>query len=531
MRDLINIITGALTESRGLGARRPGEEFVSTSNPEQKIYVDSVTFFPEGGTEYPSYEEMVASLKDVVHNIPNAYVDLIGQFKASDRAFGVAIFTQGEGQPRLAFVKPYRQVKLDPTQNGWDNQTGIPGFRYNSKAAAKTQAGMTPQDILTQESDLTPQDIIEQIAAKFGSNSPLVKAAQYVAGGNQLPYVMPVPAGMSFTAFRDYFCELLHPIALQTGVYTGNAGEAAMAFLGSDSFQGTSINFGTDKTEGLSDSILIAEDGKRIKVSSKGAKGAQASAKNLLDAANELSATNSKLANKHKEVIDLIKDIVANGQAGAPLVLGVKYGIISAEDASDIQNFKKLPPTTLAAADKMGISKKLKALIAERNTDNPDNVNLYFHALAAVAHKAAEYVNDNTNFSQAAGEILNNGALIQVYTKASEKGNQWILESFNSVWPSKTVTGVKFSASKTYYSTGIKGNFTFKILTNGAKDTPDERQDIEAIKSTTKEPESVATQTHGTKLTARKGGVEKSSGDIGRARRPDVKESKIRQRR
>lgn len=531
MRDLINIVSGAIFESRGLGARRAGEEFVSVDNPEQKIYVNSVTFYPEGAQEYPSYEEMVAALKELVHNIPNAYIDLIGQFKQTDRAFGVAVFDQSEGMPRLVFVKPYRQIKLDPTQNQWDNQKGIPGYRYNSKAAAKTQAGMTPQDILTQESDLTPQDIIEQIAAKFGSNSPLVKAAQYVAGGNQLPYVMPTPQGMSFTAFRDYFCELLHPIALQTGVYTGNAGEAAMAFLGSDSFQGTSINFGTDKTEGLSDSILIAQDGKKIKVSSKGAKGAQASAKNLLDAANELSATNSKLAKKHSEVIDLIKDIVKNGQAGAPLVLGVKYGIISAEDATDIQNFKKLPPTTIAAAEKMGISKKLKTLIKERNTDNPDNVNLYFHAIAAVAHKAAEHVNDSTNFSQAAGEILNNGALIQVYTKATEKGNQWILESFNSVWPSKTVTGVKFSASKTYYSTGIKGNFTFKILTNGAKDTPDERQDVEAMPSKTKEPEKVATQTHGTKLTARSGGVEAGEKGAGRAKRADVKESNLRPRR
>ena len=39
MRDLINIIT--LTESRGLGARRAGEEFVSTTNPEDKIFINS----------------------------------------------------------------------------------------------------------------------------------------------------------------------------------------------------------------------------------------------------------------------------------------------------------------------------------------------------------------------------------------------------------------------------------------------------------------------------------------------------------
>ena len=516
MRDILNILDTIIFESRGLGARRTGEEFVSTKNPDEKIYVNSVTFYPEGQLGYPSYEEMVTALKEIVTSIPDAYVDLIGQFKQSDRAFGVAVFDAENGQ-RLAFVKPYKQIKLDPTQNQWDNQSGIPGYRYNSKAAAKTQAGMTPQDILTKQSDLTPYDIVEQIAAKFGDNSPLVKVAEYVTEGNQLPYVMPVPPGMSFTAFRDYFCELLHPIALQTGVYKGNAGDAAMAFLGQSNFDGTSINFGTDKTEGLSDSILIAPDGKKIKVSSKGAKGAQASARNLLDAANELSQSNSELANKHKDIIDLVRDIVQAGQAGAPLVLGVKYNIISPEDATDIQNFKKLPPTSLALAQKMGISPKLKKLIAERKTDNPNNVNLYFHALAAVAHKTAEHVNNSTNFSQAASEILNNGALIQVYTKAAEKGDQWILQSFDSVWPSKTVTGVSFSASKTYYSTGIKGNFTFKILQNGAKDVPDETETVDAMAADVadKEPE-----THAVKgLRARRGSTEPEKKGIGRAER------------
>jgi hypothetical protein len=41
------------------------------------------------------------------------------------------------------------------------------------------------------------------------------------------------------------------------------------------------------------------------------------------------------------------------------------------------------------------------------------------------------------------------------------------------------VTGVKFSAGKTYYSTGIKGNFTFKILKNGATDLADETGEVD----------------------------------------------------
>ena len=113
-----------------------------------------------------------------------------------------------------------------------------------------------------------------------------------------------------------------------------------------------------------------------------------------------------------------------------------------------------------------------------RTTKDTDNVNLYFHAIAAVAHKVAEYVNKNTNFSDAASEILNNAALIQVYTIAQEQKDQWTIKEFNSKWPSNDTTGVLFSATKTYYSTGIKGNFTFRILRNGAKPTDEDNSEL-----------------------------------------------------
>lgn len=505
IRNYINILDNVLTESRGLGARRSGEEFISTSNPNEKIYVDSVRFYPENRTEFSSYQELVDDLKARVNNIPDANVDLIGKFKESDRAYGLAIFNNPEGN-KLVYVKPYKSINLDPTQNQWSNQTGIPGFRYNSKSAAKAQAGLTPQDILSRQSNLTPSDIVSQIAEKFGNDSPLTMVAKDVARGVRLPITLDAPPGVSFTAFRDYFCELLHPIALQTGNYKGNAGQAAMKFLNQDSFNGTTINFGTDKTEGLSDSILISDDGKKIKVSSKGAGGAQASAKNLLDAVNELRTSDPELAKKHAEIIDMIQEMVSAGQAGAPLILGVKYGIIDNDDAEVIKSLKGQARITLSSVRNMTLSSKLKKLILERKTDNPENVNLYFHAMAAVAHKVSDHVNNETNFGEAASEILNNGALVQVYTSASEGNSKWTIENFRTVWPSDTVTGVKFSASKTYYSTGIKGNFTFKILKNNAVDIEDDTDEIAELPSGPeyKKPEDIEDVTYGvTGITAR----------------------------
>jgi hypothetical protein len=477
MRNFINLIEKELYESRGLGARKPGEEFIGATNPEQKIYFDTVTFYPVGGVSYDSYEQMVEELKRIVTSYKGTSIDLIKKFTLQDRAFGIAEFT-GPNKEKYAWVKPYKSVKLDPTLNDWNNQTGIPGFKYNSKAAAKTQVGLTPQDILTKPSELTRQDIVAQISDKFGADSPLTLVAQAVASGQPFPITIAAVPSIGFSAFRDYFCELLHPMALQTGKVTGNAQQAAARFLGPNGFADCSINFGTDKTEGLSDSILISQDGKKIKVSSKGATGAEASVKNIIDVINELKAANPQLAKKHKKIIDIIDKVVEGKQANAPLNLGVEFNIISESDANAIRQMKNMAPTDLKAVDTLDISSKLKNLMLQRETKDKSNVNLYFHSLAAVAHKVAKHINENTNFSDAASEILNNAALIQVYTIAQEQTDRWTLKEFNSKWPSNDTTGVLFSAGKTYYSTGIKGNFTFKILRNGAVPTEEDNTEI-----------------------------------------------------
>jgi hypothetical protein len=475
MRDLIRKIDSVLLESRGLGARKAGEEFVSTTNPSDKIYVHSVEFFPAGTSEYPDEDALADALAEIMSRYASADIQLASEFRSTDRAFGVAVFDRPESN-QLVFIKPFKSVHPDPTQNNWNNQTGVPGYRYNSTVAAKSLAGMAPQDIFTNPNDLTAADVLEKVTAKFGKKSPLTLATQQVVAGSGFPVTVPADPTLSFTAFRDYFSEILHPLALQSGMYTGNAGDAAAAFLGESGFENTLINFGADKREGLSDSSLTTTDGKKIRVSSKGQAGANASSRNILDAAAELSRVNPALARKHADVLEIVKLVADSGAKEAPLVLGQRFGIITAADAAWIRSQSDQQLTTLDAVKQAKISKQLRKLVLERNTKEPDSLSMFFHATAAVAHAVSEYVNENLDFSAAASEILNNGALVQVYTRARESGNNWEIQSFDTVWPSTTVTGVKFSALKTYYSTDIKGNFTFKILRNGARDYDDVRE-------------------------------------------------------
>ena len=140
-----------------------------------------------------------------------------------------------------------------------------------------------------------------------------------------------------------------------------------------------------------------------------------------------------------------------------------------------INAFQKIGTVSADNLNQLGLSKNLLKLANSRTITDPDNVNLYYHLMAAVASKAAAEVNDKTNFSSAAADILNNGALVQMYTKATSGSTTWTLQEFDTIYPSKSIKGIYLSSVKTYYSTGIKGNYTFKI-DKGSGVTKDDEQ-------------------------------------------------------
>jgi hypothetical protein len=466
MRDILDLLQN-LNESTGLAGRKPGDLFRNSQGDE--ITFTDIKFFPEQGGKYDPEE-----LDQVIDQIEQQSGGIEWQNAKNTKTggFGIATFNGPSGIMNIG--RYLESVKPNIKDNYIPNTFG--DFKYAGKAAAKIQSGLSPQDLLGMRVDLDISDIMNQLAMSLGTDNPLYAVAHRIATGTPLPVTFPTPEGYSFTAFRDYFCEILQPIALQKGQWTGNAGEAAQKFLGG-SFENTLISFDESKTAGLSDSILTNDQGQFIKVSSKGGKGATASAKNLLDTIEELKQTKEgkKLLVKYKEVVDLLNEIKDAGQAGSPIMLGLRYGIIDEKDAKSINELKNVGPVNLTHIATMGLSKNLQKLANGRGTDNPDSVNLYYHLIAAVAHKAADEVNKHTNFSKAAAEILNNGALVQVYTKAKENKDSWTLGEFTTVYPGDSIRGVYLSAGKTYYSTAIKGNFTFKIdKGSGVSDDADE---------------------------------------------------------
>jgi len=484
-----------LAESRGLASRKIGDVFVSDGGPD--LTFTGIDFYPQSGSF--EEEELISEIEAAEYE----HGEIIWlNNKPKTGGFGVVGFDNPKGDP-VYYGRFFKMVKAMHDGMAWNNKD-IPGYSLATKSGAKETAGMQPSDVLTSFDDLTPASIVKQIGAKFGNDHVLTMVAGAVTRGKQFPIKFPAPDGLSFEAFRDYFCEMLHPIALMRHTTTGNAEEAEEQFLPGSTFAACKISFSTSKTEGLSDSILINPTGQNVKVSSKGnSGGAQASVKNLTDAIHELQ--NPKLIKKHKDIIDLIDRITTAGAKEAPSELAMYYKMINQKEAGLVTRLQPMvnAGTTHEEILKGGyLTKRLQKIYNDRVARDPSKVNPHAHMVAALAFLTGDYVNNKTTFSQSASEILNNAGLVTVDTKAKETKGEWVIENFESKFPGDSITGVLLSAQKNYASTTFRGNFTFKILKNNAN--PKVFADVKPKSEPKKKPAKK-------KLSANQGGAKKKT--------------------
>ena len=518
MRDLITLIESlsVLDESTGLANRKPGELWADAQGNE--LSFQSLEFFPPGGGTYPDASSLVGAKAEVVDK-QGLQVYWTNNPTSRTGGFGIAVFKDATGKP-VYVGRWFQQIDPNRSNNFWKNSEVVPGFQYQSKASKKESSGYKPSDILINLKSQTPESIVAQIVKKFTPGSDEAIAAQAFLKSSGAP--IRVPKGkMELTAFRDYMCEMLQPIALIKGMKVdGNAIEAAKNFFGNPSYSDCVISFNEGVSGGLYDSLLVNSKGKQIKLSSKGESGAMASVVNFLRCIEELDATpqGRKLHAKHQDVISIIEAIDQGGHFGGPLELASHYGIIDNDDVHFVPLLKNIGPEDEI---KWGKHKKLEKLYNDRVANNPETLVPAEHMIAAIAYKVADHVNDNTNFSAAASEILNTSALVQMYTYVKDTGKEFEI-TFKAEWPSTAVTGVKLSAGKTYMSTAKGGgNMVFKILKGGAKDVDDAEETGTSparTRALDKKAQKAGTaHTVGADVVTRPG--KKKSADLGRERR------------
>lgn len=453
MRDLINLIDN-LEESRGLSARKPGETYSRGEGADNQITFQSLTFYPEVGS-FTSGEEMMTAFDAVQKQVKHP-IEMVNQ-PGSNRAFGIAAFDTAVGTRYLAkFAKEIKPVR---EQNTFFKTKDIPGeFSQTDARGSKEKVGYKPTDVLTEFKSQTPESILAQIEAKFGKDSTEYQAAVIITSAESFP--VSVPAGnMDFAGFRDYFCEMLQPIVLINGApVKGNAARAAEVFMGKGGYSDCVVSFNTKTSGELFDSLLINSAGKQIKLSSKGAKGAMASSVNLLTSVRELEAAGmTQFRKQYKDVIDILEVIDDGNHDSGPLNLAIQLGMIDSNEAAQVMTLKKYAGAKDFDIDKTDLSNNLKKIYKDRTAEDPSKIVPLNHLVSSIAYKVCNEINTKTNFSEAAADILNNSAFVQMYTDAKKGKGEFIIQGFTTVWPSKLFTDVTLEAQKSYSSTASSG--------------------------------------------------------------------------
>jgi hypothetical protein len=453
MRNLIDLIKN-LEEARGLSARKPGEVYSRGDTDDDKITFQKLTFYPEVGS-FTSTDEMIAAF-DAVQKQAGHPIEMVNQ-PGRNLAFAVAEFDTAVGRRYL--VKFAQKINPVREKNTFFQTDDIPGnFSQTDARGSKEKAGYKPSDVLTEFKSQTPESILSQISAKFGADSDEYQAAVIITSARSFP--VAVPAGnMDFAGFRDYFCEMLQPIVLINGQpVKGNAAQAAAVFMGKNGFSGSVVSFNQNVSGGLYDSLLVSPQGKQIKLSSKGAKGAMASSVNLLTSVRELEAAGmTQFREQYKDVIEILETIDKGNHDSGPLELAVQLKMITPTEAQQVMTLKEYSGVKNFDIDDTNLSKNLKQIYRDRTAENPEKVIPLNHLVSSIAYKVCNEINTKTNFSEAAADILNNSAFVQMYTNAKKGKGEFVIEGFTTVWPSKLFTDVTLEAQKSYSSTASSG--------------------------------------------------------------------------
>jgi hypothetical protein len=461
MRDILNLLD-AIVESRGLSGRKPGAVYKRGENADDQIVFQNLTFYPTVG-QYATKEETQAAFDQVQKKIGHP-IEKIGQASNSNKAFGIATFDTAVGTRYLA--KFAQNIKPVFDSNKFFQTDDIPGgFSQADARGSKEKVGYKPTQVLTEFKSQTPDSILGQIQTAFGADSDEYRAAVIIASASSFP--VSVPSGkMDFAGFRDYFCEMLQPIVLINGQpVKGNAAKAAEVFM-DGTYSDCVVSFNNKPIGELYDSLLINPSGKQIKLSSKGAKGADASSTNLIKAVREMEAAGimTPFRELYPEAIQILEEIDQGNHNSTPLALAEQFGIITAAEASQVMTLESYAGDKNFNIDNTKLTKNLKKIYKDRVADDENKVIPLNHLVASIAYKVCNEINLKTNFSEAAADILNNSAFVQMYTEAKKGKGEFIIQGFNTIWPSKLFTQVTLEATKSYSSTASSsGKLVFNI--------------------------------------------------------------------
>jgi len=444
-----------ITEAKGIFGRNAGDPFVHTDG--RKANFQSVEAYPDPQMErFEDQEQVALAIKEFEDN-NKCKIEWVNQ-PTGAYAFAVAILNDGDSL--IYWGRYLRQTKANML-GVWDNKQIPQGWSLATTGAKKLQAGYDPQHLIKTENKFMST---RQVVNTVKSNAPdevknifsqnLTKLA---SGRGDITF-----PGMAdqMEAVRDYFGEIMQPLALAGGVIKGQAEDARKLLADGANWKNCKMMWPMSMNAALCDSFLIAPNGQEIGISSKGGAGAKASAKNIYDAYKKAEQEgNTDLIANAKFTIDVVRLIAENTAKEGPFQIAefLSMNNITEEVSNEVAEYVQQGKT-----DFNGISKASADLLANFRVNNDvKGFNTGYAIMAAVAKTVAKEINKNPEFTRGALALLNQSAVIQVYTKMSKKGDDAVLSDFRAVYPPNFDGQIKVDGGKSYYSSRIQGKLAF----------------------------------------------------------------------
>ena len=446
-------ISENLEEAKGIMGRVAGDKFVNGDN---QLEFQEVKVYPEESAQYQSTEERDQAIQSF-----ESQAGPITWTNAPNKgmlAFGVATLTDPLNNNTPTFWGRYFKQKTTNMMGVWQNNQVPAGWKVQKAGALKLDIGIDPQHLIKSEKQFSSIDEVIQTVSKNSKENPLHE--QLVLGLEQIKAGQnPVfeDCAQHIPALRDYFGEIMGPCALMAGMVGGQAEDANQALLKGAGWDNSQVFWPQAMNYALVDSVFIGPDGQEVGISSKGGKGAKASAKNIADA---IAKAPPKLVKKYKFTVAIIKLVEQSSAQEGPFRIAEYLKLLPAGLEKEIMGYVKSGKT-----DYVGLSDDAKELFnyGTPKQDAPGfNTGLALTAL--LAKKVAKKVNEDPTFSAGALSFLNQSSIVQLYCKMGKQGNNARVTGWDAIYPPNFKGRVVLDGSKNYYSSRIGGKFAFGFV-------------------------------------------------------------------
>jgi len=443
-----------LLEAKGIMGRVVGDRF---QRGDDTLEFSGVVTYPQDRETFDDPAERDSFVADIEQQL-NAQIEWTNAPNSGSLAFAIAELTDPALNDKPTFWGRYFRKAGTDMMGRWSNSQVPTGWKLQKAGALKLDIGIDPQHLIKNENLYNG---IDEVISTVAKNSQGHEIQQELLNG--LTSIKnrehPVFEGQikNLPALRDYFGEIMGPVALMAGMVGGQAEDARQELMNGAEWSSYGVKWPQEMNFALVDSIFVGPDGTEVGISSKGGSGARASAKNIADA---IAKASNELKQAHSFTVEVLNIIQENSAAQGPFRLAEFLGVLPTGLEKEILTYAKEGKT-----DYEGLSSAAQELFTY-GTPRQDvpGFNTGYALVALLAKKVAKLINENPGFGPGCLAFLNQSSIVQLYCKMGKQGENARVTGWDAVYPPNFQGTVVLDGSKNYYSSRIGGKFAFGFV-------------------------------------------------------------------